>query len=64
MSTSQAREINNNKELTTLCLRNVSRKECWTLVYGVGNSSLIKWYVLVTGVFEAGAKHKADDIEE
>ena len=41
MSTSQAREINNNKELTILRLRNVSRKECRTMVYGVGTGPLI-----------------------
>ena len=40
-STSQAREINNNKELTILRLRNVSRKECLTIVYGVGTDPLI-----------------------
>ena len=28
MSTSQARETNNNEELTILRLQNVSRKEC------------------------------------
>ena len=36
MITSQAREVNNNEELTLLRLWNVSRKECWTIVYGVG----------------------------
>ena len=41
MSTSQAREINNNKELTILRLRNVSRKECRTMVYGLGTGPLI-----------------------
>ena len=40
MSTSQAREINNNEELTILCLGNVSRKECWTIVFGVGTGPL------------------------
>ena len=33
-STSQAREINSDKELTILRLRNVSRKECGTIVHG------------------------------
>ena len=32
---SQAREINSNKELTIIRLRNFSRKECWTIMYGV-----------------------------
>ena len=41
MSTSEAREIYNNKELTILRLRNVSRKECRTVVYGVGTGPLI-----------------------
>ena len=40
MSTSQAREINNIKELTVLRSRNVSRKEC-LIVYGVGTGPLI-----------------------
>ena len=34
---SQAREINgNNKKLTILRLRNISQKECETIVSGVG----------------------------
>ena len=41
MSTSQAREINNNKELTIHRLRNVSQRECRTVVYGVGTGPLI-----------------------
>ena len=41
MSTSQAREINNTKELTIFRLQNVSRRECWTFVYSVGTSPLI-----------------------
>ena len=42
MSTSQAREINNNEVvLTILCLRNVSRKECGTIVFSVGTRPLI-----------------------
>ena len=32
---------NNNEELTILRLRNVSRKECWAIVYGVGTGPLI-----------------------
>ena len=32
---------NNNKELTILRLRNVSWKECWTIVYGMGTGPLI-----------------------
>ena len=32
---------NNNEELTILRLRNVSRKEYWTIVYGVGKGPLI-----------------------
>ena len=47
MSTSQAREINNNKKLTILRLWSVSRKECWTIVYSVGTgpriSIIYKW---------------------
>ena len=38
MSTSHAREINNNKELR---LRHVRRKECCTIDHGVGKGSLI-----------------------
>ena len=42
MSTSQAREINlNDKELTILHLRHVSRKQCSRIVYDVGTGSLI-----------------------
>ena len=42
MSTSQAREINNNEVvLTILCLRNVSRKERRTIVFSVGTGPLI-----------------------
>ena len=37
----QAREINNYKELTILRLRNASRKECWTVVFGEGTGPLI-----------------------
>ena len=37
----QAREINNNKELTILRSRNSSRKECWTVVFGEGTGPLI-----------------------
>ena len=40
MSTSHAREMKNDKELTILRLRNVSRKECWTIVYGVETAPL------------------------
>ena len=36
ISTSLARGINNNKEITILRLRNASRKECRTIVFGVG----------------------------
>ena len=32
ISTSLARGINNNKEITILRLRNASRKECWTIM--------------------------------
>ena len=32
---------NNNKELTILRLRNVSWKECWKIVYGMGTGPLI-----------------------
>ena len=41
MSTSQPREINSNKELTILRFRNVSRKKCWTIVYGVWTGPVI-----------------------
>ena len=80
MITSQAREINNSKELTILRLRNVNQKECWTIVFGVRtgpfdqhyfllNSLVIFpwfewWYMFVTALLEAGTQHKADDIEE
>ena len=47
MSTSQAREINNTKELTIFRLQNVSRKECWTFVYCVGTSPLISIRLMV-----------------
>ena len=40
-STFQSHEINNNEELTILRLRNVSRKECRTIVQGVGTGPLI-----------------------
>ena len=33
--------INNNRKLTILRLWNVSRKECWTIAYGVGTGPLI-----------------------
>ena len=41
MYTSQVRKINNIKELTILRLRHVNRKECRTIVYGVGTDSLL-----------------------
>ena len=41
MSTSQAREMKNNKRLTILRLQNVGRKEFGTIVYGVVTSPLI-----------------------
>ena len=41
ISTSQPRELNNNEKFTILRLRNVSRKECRTIVFGVGIGPLI-----------------------
>ena len=41
ISTSLARGINNNKEITILRLRNASRKECRTIVFGMGTGPLI-----------------------